>query len=173
MLPKQKYGFAIAASAVILILTVVQIITYFSEQNGQLFLNLAPGESKGLYMLVPLSEQSLRLGEKVLLNESMRFVSASERVLKEVPLLKTVAGLPGDRYMVSNTSIYVNGRYLGAVYEADYEGKALPQKRGAFVVKEDSILPVATKTDKAIDGRYIGDIPITAVWGKAIPILTF
>lgn len=172
MLEKPKYGFAIAA--VILILTVVQIITYFAEQNGQLFFNLSPGEAKGLYMLVPLSDKTLSLGEKVLLNvpnEAQKFFPVNQPL--EMPLLKTVAGLPGDRYLVSNTSIYVNGRYLGAVYNADQDGKALPQKRGAFVVKEGSFLPVATKTDKSIDGRYFGDVPIAAVWGKAIPILTF
>lgn len=154
--------------ALFLFIIFTQTISHITEDQ-YFFLNIAPGEPKGLYLLIPLKGDGLHLGEKVLLSTP----DEVRGLLSNMPLLKTVGGLPGDRYLISDTSLYVNGRYFGTVYQEDSNGKALPQKRGIYVVQDDAFLPVATKAEPSIDGRCFGEVPIASVWGKAVPIITF
>jgi type IV secretory pathway protease TraF len=89
------------------------------------------------------------------------------------PLLKTVEGLPGDVFCVSDTLLTLNGWQIGPVYAIDSRGLSLPVLRGCRTVRTNHILPIATGLKTSFDGRYFGDVPDTLIIGTARPVLTF
>ncbi|WP_371367791.1 hypothetical protein SRRS_16000 [Sporomusa rhizae] len=86
--------------------------------------------------------------------------------------LKEVAAVEGDTYTITDTGIYVNDHYVGTIADTDRQGKPLPQLRGTFQVKPGYFLPLATYRPSSFDGRYFGELPLTAVHKRVYPLFT-
>lgn len=129
--------------------------------------NLSPSVPMGLYRLhaVPAT---LDYGDLVLFP-----VPASVRPWHSAwfPLLKPVAGLPGDTTCINSNGYTINGADYGSVHtEAD--GKPLPRLRGCFLVVPGQVL-TASSVPKSLDSRYFGPVPLAAVRAVATPLLTW
>lgn len=87
-----------------------------------------------------------------------------------IPLLKPIAGLPGDQVCVLSVGMWIDGQPYGLVYERGH-GKPLPRLRGCFTVPDGHVW-LATKTRQTLDSRYYGAIPFTTLTAQAHPLWT-
>ncbi|MCR4268408.1 S26 family signal peptidase [Nitratireductor sp. ZSWI3] len=89
-----------------------------------------------------------------------------------VPLLKRVAGLPGQRVCRTGRTITVDGIEMGEALERDSLGRELPVWQGCRVIGDDEIFLMNWDVPDSLDGRYFGPIPASSVIGRALPLWT-
>jgi conjugative transfer signal peptidase TraF len=158
---------------VFFLLTAVEAIRFNTERRY--WLNLSRSEPVGLYVVTPL-HGNMRRGETVLMRcpEGFEKYLYGRKWLPEGwPLFKTVGGIPGDTFCVSDARFSVRGKVLGAVYSTDGKGLPMPVTRGCLTIQENNFLPVATGLKSSFDGRYFGAVPVSLVIGTARPVFTF
>ncbi|RQW86457.1 MAG: S26 family signal peptidase [Geobacter sp.] len=139
------------------------------------WLNLSESEPVGLYTRETL-HQPLNRGDMVLLKcppGYEKYLYGRKWLPTGWPLFKTVAGLPGDTFCVSEKNLTLNGKQIGPVYAVDSRGRSLPVLRGCRTVRENHILAIATGLKTSFDGRYFGDVPVSLIIGTVRPVLTF
>jgi type IV secretory pathway protease TraF len=85
--------------------------------------------------------------------------------------LKPIAGLPGDQVCILDAGLWINGEPYGPVLQ-EAHGKALPRLRGCFSVPEHAVF-LATKTQRTLDSRYTGCLPMTSLTARAVALWTW
>ena len=130
-------------------------------------LNISASVPYGLYALHAVP-QTLRRGQLVLVP-----VPASMMVFHPwwLPLLKPVAGLPGDMLTMQGQHFYINDEDFGPV-ATESQGHTVPQLASPRVVQAGEVC-VATKAWRSLDCRYIGVTPLSQVQAVATPLLTW
>ena len=93
-------------------------------------------------------------------------------VARDVPLLKHVLGLPGQRLCRDGRAIIVDGVPLGEARDHDSFGRDLPVWQGCRVIAEGEVFLMNPDVGDSLDGRYFGPFPASAVIGRAIPLFT-
>lgn len=88
------------------------------------------------------------------------------------PLIKRVAGLPGQKICREGASVTIDGIAMAEARERDYAGRPLPQWRGCFVLRPGEIFLLNWDAPGSLDGRYFGAFPVSAVIGRAAPLWT-
>jgi conjugative transfer signal peptidase TraF len=89
-----------------------------------------------------------------------------------VPLLKRVAGLPGQRVCRNGLTITVDGIEMAEALERDRIGRALPVWQGCRVIAHSEIFLLNWDVHDSLDSRYFGPIPASSVIGRAVPLWT-
>ncbi|MFG1359011.1 S26 family signal peptidase [Xanthobacter pseudotagetidis] len=87
-----------------------------------------------------------------------------------VPLLKRVAGLPGQLVCRSGRSVTVDGVAMGAALDRDRIGRDLPVWQGCRVIAPGELFLMNSGVRDSLDGRYFGPLPASAVVGRALPL---
>jgi type IV secretory pathway protease TraF len=134
--------------------------------------NLSPSVPVGLYWLRSVPS-TLDRGMLVVLPvpESVRPIHGS------IPLLKPIAGLPGDvvcvflRRLFVHTEDWVN---YGHVHPS-WKGQPLPQAMdddACRIVPEGAVF-LASPALNSSDSRYYGPVAIAGLTARAIPLLTW
>lgn len=161
------------AGTVVIFLVVMQTI---SSLTGPYFvLNLSSSEPLGIYRLRPFSG-TLRRGEIVWMKAPQKagaFIYDRGWLPHGWPLLKHIKAIPGDTFCITDTSLTVNGAFVGPVTDRDRKGQLLPRIRGCYDVPAGHFLPVATNIANSFDGRYFGTVPASSIIAFAIPVMTF
>jgi type IV secretory pathway protease TraF len=99
---------------------------------------------------------------------SVRALAAGRHYIPaNVPLVKRVAGVPGDRVCAAGVTITVNGRPLAARRASDRLGRPLPWWTGCRTLRDGALLLVMADTPDSFDGRYFGPTSPSDVIGKA------
>ncbi len=93
-------------------------------------------------------------------------------VARDVPLLKRVIGLPGQRLCRAGHAITVDGVPLGEARDHDSLGRDLPVWQGCRTIAEGEVFLMNPDVGDSLDGRYFGPFPASAVIGQAIPLFT-
>jgi len=93
-------------------------------------------------------------------------------VARDVPLLKRVVGLPGQRVCRAGRAITVDAVPLGEARDQDSLGRDLPVWQGCRVIAEGEVFLMNPDVGDSLDGRYFGPFPASAVIGHAIPLFT-
>lgn len=88
----------------------------------------------------------------------------------DVPLLKHVAGLPGQRICRSGATISVDDVVLGEALPRDRLGHDLPDWQGCRLLQHGEIFLMNREVRDSLDGRYFGPLPADAIIGMARPI---
>lgn len=101
------------------------------------------------------------------------FMVARGYVAAGVPLLKQVAGLPGQQVCRSGAMITVDTVVLGAALPRDRLGRALPDWQGCQMLQDDQIFLMNRDVRDSLDGRYFGPMPADAVIGLARPLWVY
>lgn len=83
-----------------------------------------------------------------------------------VPLIKRVAAVPGDRICSVDNRIFVNGRAVAIRIGRDGAGRAMPHWSGCIVVRNNDLLLLMDDL-ASFDGRYFGVTAGRDVIGKA------
>lgn len=100
------------------------------------------------------------------------FMVARGYVGRDVPILKHVIGLPGQRVCRDGPAITVDGRHLGEARERDSQGRDLPVWQGCRTIAEGEVFLMNPAVADSFDGRYFGPFPTSAVVGRASPLFT-
>ena len=91
---------------------------------------------------------------------------------RDVPLLKRVVGLPGQRVCRTGHAVTVDGVEMGEALERDRIGRELPVWQGCRRIEGGDIFLMNPDVRDSLDGRYFGPIPARTVIGKATPLYT-
>ena len=100
------------------------------------------------------------------------WLSARGYLPEGVPLLKHVAAKAGQHVCRIGNVVSVNDRPVAIARALDGRGRALPIWQGCRMLEPGELLLLNPSVPDSLDGRYFGALPISAVLGRAIPLLT-
>jgi conjugative transfer signal peptidase TraF len=128
----------------------------------------------GFYTIAPVDRLEVPDLIAVMPPESVAaFMVERGYVARDVPLLKHVLGLPGQRLCRDGRTITVDGIEMGEARDRDSRGRDLPVWQGCRTIAEDEIFLMNLNVGDSLDGRYFGPFPASAVIGRAIPLFTY
>jgi type IV secretory pathway protease TraF len=130
-------------------------------------INISPSVPVGLYRFVAI-DAPLQHGDLLHL-PAVRF-GHSWFYRQFIPLLKPVAGVPGDLACVQPEGLWVQGEPYGAVYQ-EHRGKPLPVFWGCHVVGAGEVF-VASHEPMSLDGRYFGMTRVAEA-RRVVPLWTW
>lgn len=122
----------------------------------------------GLYAVAPGSAAAR--GDMVIARTpaGVRDLAARRRYIPaNVPLVKRVAGVPGDRICATGAAITVNGRTVATRRKVDARGRPLPWWSGCRTLADGALFLLMAETPDSFDGRYFGPTPAKDVIGTA------
>jgi len=89
-----------------------------------------------------------------------------------VPLLKSIAALPGQQVCRVGRIVTVDGVRLGEAQDRDRRRRVLPVWQGCRRIAPDQLFLMNPSVRDSLDGRYFGPLPRAAVMGRATPLYT-
>ena len=90
----------------------------------------------------------------------------------DVPLIKRVAALPGQRVCRIGVTVSVDGVTVATAKDRDRFDRLLPVWQGCQRLTKDQIFFLNSDTEASLDGRYFGPLPRDTIIGRAVPIWT-
>lgn len=148
-------------------------IAGFVPPAPRLVWNASASVPIGFYTVTPT--QRIEVPDLVVVIPPEPFASfMAERgyVARDVPLLKRVLGLSGQRVCRTGRMITLDGVPLGEARDHDSLGRVLPVWQGCRTIVEGEVFLMNSDVGDSLDGRYFGPFPASAVMGHAIPLLT-
>jgi type IV secretory pathway protease TraF len=130
-------------------------------------LNVSPSVPYGLYLLRPVPAPLAR-GMLVVLPVP---VSVRPWHSRWLPVLKPVAGIPGDVICAVDDILYVNDADFGPILR-EAHGQPLPHFTGCLVVQDDEVF-LASAVPQSLDSRYDGPVTVEALTAHALPLWTW
>jgi conjugative transfer signal peptidase TraF len=133
--------------------------------------NASSSVPTGLYHLQSIDHLGPRLLVTVAAPDRIAaFIAERGYLPPDIPLLKHVAGLPGQIVCRIDRSITVDGISLGEAQHTDRRGRLMPVWRGCRRIASDEVFLMNPDAENTLDGRYFGPIPRNALLAEAIPI---
>ena len=135
--------------------------------------NASPSAPMGLYRLQSIDH----LGPRDLVavaapSPIAAFIAERGYLPPDVPLLKHVAGLPGQIVCRIGRSITVNSIEMGVAQSTDSLGRPMPDWQGCHQLTSGEVFLMNPDAENSLDGRYFGPIPRNSILAEAIPIWT-
>jgi len=152
--------------------------TYFAVLaiGGLSFIRIAPtlvwnasaSTPIGLYRIRPAG--LLAVGDVVVADAPKplaSFLADSGYLPRGVPLMKRVAGLPGQEVCRNGLAITVDGIEIGKALEHDRLGRPLPVWQGCRRIVSGEVFLMNAQVHDSLDGRYLGPIATRLIIGRA------
>jgi len=133
--------------------------------------NASASAPLGLYRVAPGSP--LHRGDMAIVRTpiAVRTLAAERRYIPaNVPLVKRVVAVAGDRVCAAGTMILVDGRAVATRRAADSLGRPLPWWTGCQTLRGDSVFLLMAGSPDSFDGRHFGPSAAGDVIGKATPL---
>jgi conjugative transfer signal peptidase TraF len=138
-----------------------------------IFWNASRSVPIGLYRLTPLD--ALQMEEIVVVDPPTQledFIIERGYLPTGTPLLKRLAGLPGQTVCRRDRTISIDGVTFGYAQEHDREGRPMPVWQGCQRIAKGEVFLMNRDVEDSLDGRYFGPIPSSSVIGSAVPLWT-
>ncbi|WP_300057476.1 S26 family signal peptidase [uncultured Roseobacter sp.] len=90
----------------------------------------------------------------------------------DVPLIKHVAALPGQRVCRIDVTVSIDGETVATAKDRDRFDRPLPVWQGCHQLTDDQIFFLNPETEGSLDGRYFGPLPRDTIIRRAVPIWT-
>lgn len=143
------------------------------EMPTKLVWNATASAPIGFYAIEPADQITVPELVAIMPPEPLaRFMVARGYVGDDVPLLKRVAGRPGQRVCRIGRAVTVDGVPMGDALDRDRIGRDLPVWRGCRVIASGELFLMNGHVRDSLDGRYFGPIPASFVIGRALPLWT-
>ena len=84
----------------------------------------------------------------------------------DVPLLKRVVGVNGDRICRQSDEISVNGSVVASAKRRDGQGREMPDWNGCHILTEQTVF-LLQDHPQSFDGRYFGPVDRRLIIGRA------
>ena len=143
------------------------------DATPRLVWNVSASVPGGLYRVHPL--RTAGIGDLALVAppaEQARFLSSRAYLAAGLPILKHIAGLPGQVVCRTGDIVTVDGRVRATALRTDHSGRPLPLWSGCHVLRPNQVFLLNPDAPDSFDGRYTGPMPRAALRGRAIPIWT-
>ena len=127
----------------------------------------------GLYQVEPVS--TLKVTDLVVVRppEALeKFLADGGYLPRGIPLLKRVAGLPGQTACRLNLAVSVDGVPFGKALSHDQRGHSLPVWQGCVTLASGQVFLFNSDSPDSLDGRYFGPLPVSSIIGRATPLWT-
>ena len=98
-----------------------------------------------------------------------RLAAARHYLPINVPLVKRVAALPGDRICALGDVISVDGKRVAVRRARDAAGRVMPWWRGCRTLTDGALL-LLMDAPASFDGRYFGASRTSDIIGRATPL---
>ena len=164
-----RLGYAFVTTAAVSLLGVASIASFAPK----LIWNASASTPIGLYAIS--ASDGLEATDLVAVaapEPIATFLADGGYLPRGVPLLKRVAGLPGQRVCRTGNTITVDDRAIGDALDRDRRGRDLPIWQGCRVVADGELFLMNWQVRDSLDGRYFGPLPVSSVLGVAIPLYT-
>lgn len=139
----------------------------------RLLWNASASAPVGLYRVEP--GRPVIRGDMVIARTpiAVRALAASRHYIPvNVPLVKRVAGVPGDQICAIGYTITLNGRAFATRRASDRLGRPLPWWSGCRTLRDGALFLLMADTPDSFDGRYFGPTEAGDVVGRATPLWT-
>jgi conjugative transfer signal peptidase TraF len=158
-----------SAAAAVAAFTVCALIASTLWQPRPLLVwNASASAAVGLYAVT--SPDHVRADEMVIAwtPEPARTLAAERHYLpSNVPLVKRVAAIAGDKVCTIGEAIWVNGRHVGARREVDGAGRGMPAWTGCHDLAAGEYF-LLMESPSSFDGRYFGVTRREDLVGRAV-----
>lgn len=135
--------------------------------------NVSSSAPVGLYAVRPIGKLTVtNLVVARPLEPLADWLAARGYLARGVPLIKRVAGLPGQKVCREGFSVSVDGIAMAEARERDHAGRSLPVWRGCFVLRPGEVFLLNWEEPASLDGRYFRAFPIERLIGRAAPLWT-
>lgn len=144
------------------------LATIVAPPLPRLVWNASASMPVGLYAVQP--GETPGLGEIAIarLPVAVRDLAARRRYIPaDVPLVKRVAGVAGDRACAVGDVITIQGRRVAARLAGDRLGRPLPWWSGCVWLRDGALFLLSSETPDSFDGRYFGSTRADELIGKA------
>ncbi len=148
-------------------LAVALLATLVAPPRPHLVWNVSASAPVGLYRVEPAAE--LRRGDRVVARLPARWRGLAARrhyLPANVPLVKRVAGVPGDRVCARGRRLSINGRRVAQRLRRDGSGRPLPAWQGCVTLGAGRYL-LLLPAPGSFDGRYFGISDGSDIIGRA------
>lgn len=155
---------AVGCAALMLALSATSIM----PPRPQLVWNSSASAPIGLYAVSEAS--GLTPGDMVIARlpgEFRMFAARRHYLPANVPLVKRVAAVPGDRVCAVGARIFVNGRLAASRLARDGAGRVMPRWAGCVLLADGRYFLLMVESDASFDGRYFGFSEASDIVGKA------
>jgi conjugative transfer signal peptidase TraF len=153
--------------------TVGIALTAFIDVPKKLIWNMSASVPLGLYTIT--AADPLSIGDRVAIDPPeplARYLAKRGYLPRGVPLLKTIAAMPGQRVCRIGNKIIIDGKAVGKTRDCDRLGRVLPVWQGCRRIAESEFFLMNVSVPDSYDGRYFGATPATAIIGRARPLWT-
>lgn len=100
------------------------------------------------------------------------FLAEGGYLPRNVPLMKHVAALPGQRICRNRYTVSVDGSAVAEARDRDRIGRLLPAWQGCRLLAEGEVFLLNRQADDSLDGRYFGPLSTSSIIGRAVPLWT-
>lgn len=131
--------------------------------------NRSASAPQGLYWL---RDTPLTKGRWAVLSASSgpaQWAAARGYVGDDWPLLKQVAGLPGDTICREGKAVSINGQPAAEALSYDGMGRDLPSWDGCVTLEKGEVF-LLSPHPSSLDGRYFGTVHEADILGVAVPL---
>jgi conjugative transfer signal peptidase TraF len=143
------------------------------EMPPRLIWNATESAPLGLYLILAVDASDLAELVAVRPPETLaRFMAERGYIGQGAPLLKRIAGLPGQEVCRIGHAITVDGVEMGHARERDSAGRDLPVWQDCRVLSDGELFLLNWDVEDSLDGRYFGPLPASSVIGRAFPLWT-
>ena len=166
---------SVAWKTLVITLAAVSVVAYpaLFPPSPKLIWNASASVPIGLYRVEPMD--ALKVANLVLVQPSealAKFLDDGGYLPRGVPLLKRVAGLPGQTVCRLGIAVTVDGIPLGEALSHDRRGRPLPVWQGCVPLGEHQMFVMNFDRPDSLDGRYFGPLPVSSIVGSATPLWT-
>lgn len=95
------------------------------------------------------------------------WAAARGYVGRDWPLIKQIAGLPGDEICREGSTVFVEGIHVSKALDTDTLGRAMPDWEGCQVLGDDEVF-LLNKHPGSVDGRYFGPTKVGDLGGVLV-----
>ena len=162
---------AITLVSLLLLVVLPKVLTI---SLPRLVVNFTKSEPRGIYSVLSLTE--LKRGELIFVSPSLKTQKFAKRTLSLNPersLLKAIGAVSGDLVCVHHRALFINGKRVAPIYRKTRRGEVLPHIRGCIRIAPNYFLPLSQFSRFSLDGRYLGQMKVSLIEGKAKPVFTF
>ncbi|AXE66144.1 hypothetical protein BBF93_19300 [Hyphomonas sp. CACIAM 19H1] len=139
------------------------------DPPAQLIWNRSASAPQGLYWL---RDAPLTKGHWAVLSARSgpaQWAAARGYVGENWPLLKQIAGLPGDTICREGTAVSINGQQAAQAFLVDRMHRDLPVWEGCITLAAGEVF-LLSPHPSSLDGRYFGAVHEADILGVAAPL---
>lgn len=143
-------------------------LTVVAPPAPRLVWNASSSAPVGLYWVRPRAQLSRGVMVVARTPEPWRRLAAARHYLPaNVPLVKRVAGVPGDSICARGDDILINGAVVAGRLRRDAAGRLMPWWEGCRILSRSEVFLLIAGMPGSFDGRYFGPTGKAEVIGRA------